>query len=139
MLLDDPLSAVDSHTARYLYDKLFLGPLIKNRTVILVTRHVELVLTSAYYLVRMLEIDIQGTAKELRERGALAAITLENAIEGSRRLRRLKSRKKRLSQRAAKLQLPLPVRERTVKYQRRQRNPGSLSRTKKGRKVLRSG
>ncbi|KAI0634339.1 multidrug resistance-associated ABC transporter [Trametes polyzona] len=73
VLLDDPLSAVDSHTARYLYEKLFRGPLLANRTVILVTHHVELVLPAAYYLVRLLNgrIDTQGTVKELRDLGVL--------------------------------------------------------------------
>ncbi|KAI5116711.1 hypothetical protein M0805_003223 [Coniferiporia weirii] len=83
VLLDDPLSAVDSHTSRFLYERLFLGPLMKNRTVILVTHHVELVLPGTHYLVRMLDgrIDLQGTVKDLRERGALESITLESTFE----------------------------------------------------------
>ncbi|TFK50640.1 multidrug resistance-associated ABC transporter [Heliocybe sulcata] len=73
VLLDDPLSAVDSHTARLLFEKLLKGPLLENRTVILVTHHVELVLPGANYLVRMLDgrIDTQGKVEELRERGLL--------------------------------------------------------------------
>ena len=44
---------------------------------ILVTHHVELVLPSAYYLVRMLDgrIDTQGTLTELRAQGVLDEIT----------------------------------------------------------------
>lgn len=34
VLLDDPLSAVDSHTARVIFDKLLMGPLLRNRTVV---------------------------------------------------------------------------------------------------------
>jgi len=34
VLLDDPLSAVDSHTARWLFERLLCGPLMKNRTVV---------------------------------------------------------------------------------------------------------
>lgn len=34
ILLDDPLSAVDSYTARFLFEKLFRGPLLANRTVV---------------------------------------------------------------------------------------------------------
>ncbi|KAF8439690.1 multidrug resistance-associated ABC transporter [Boletus edulis BED1] len=77
VLLDDPLSAVDSHTARFLYEQLLQGPLLANRTVILVTHHVELVLPGAYYLVRMLDgrIDTQGTVKDLRAQGILDYIT----------------------------------------------------------------
>ncbi|KXN85925.1 ATP-dependent bile acid permease [Leucoagaricus sp. SymC.cos] len=73
VLLDDPLSAVDSHTSRFLYEHLLQGPLLANRTVILVTHHVELVLPGAYYLVRMLDgrIDTHGTIKDLRARSVL--------------------------------------------------------------------
>ncbi|KAF9231441.1 hypothetical protein BU15DRAFT_90912 [Melanogaster broomeanus] len=69
VLLDDPLSALDSHTARFLYENLLSGPLLANRTVILVTHHVELVLPGAHYLIRMLDgrIDSQGTVKDLPE------------------------------------------------------------------------
>ncbi|KAF7792210.1 hypothetical protein EIP86_003243 [Pleurotus ostreatoroseus] len=83
VLLDDPLSAVDSHTARFLFEKLLRGPLLANRTVILVTHHVELVLPGTYYVVRMLDghIDTQGTVKELRSRGVLDDITHDEAIE----------------------------------------------------------
>ncbi|KAF8890917.1 multidrug resistance-associated ABC transporter [Infundibulicybe gibba] len=83
VLLDDPLSAVDSHTSRFLYDRLLRGALLANRTVILVTHHVELVLPGAYYLVRMLDgrIDTQGTVKELRAQGVLDDITHDAAAE----------------------------------------------------------
>ncbi|KAH9854526.1 multidrug resistance-associated ABC transporter [Lenzites betulinus] len=76
VLLDDPLSAVDSHTARFLYERLFRGPLLADRTVILVTHHVELVLPGAHYLVRMLDgrIDTQGTVEDLRNLGVLDMI-----------------------------------------------------------------
>ncbi|KAJ7080949.1 multidrug resistance-associated ABC transporter [Mycena belliarum] len=77
VLLDDPLSAVDSHTARLLFDKLLRGPLLAHRTVILVTHHVDLVLPGAHYLVRMLDgrIDTQGTVEDLRAQGVLEQIT----------------------------------------------------------------
>lgn len=75
VLLDDPLSAVDSHTARFLFERLFMGEgeLMRGRTVVLVTHHVELVLPGAGYLVRMLDgrVDVQGTVKALRERGGV--------------------------------------------------------------------
>ncbi|KAG1750553.1 uncharacterized protein EDB91DRAFT_1108133 [Suillus paluster] len=83
VLLDDPLSAVDSHTARFLYERLFRGPLMENRTVILVTHHVELVLPGTYYLVRMLDgrIDTKGTVKDLRVQGVLDHITQDSTAE----------------------------------------------------------
>ncbi|KAF8273971.1 multidrug resistance-associated ABC transporter [Lactarius quietus] len=82
VLLDDPLSAVDSHTARFLLEKLLCGPLLANRTVILVTHHVELVLPSAHYLVRMLDgrIDTQGTLADLRAQGVLDEIAHSEEI-----------------------------------------------------------
>jgi hypothetical protein len=90
----------DSHTARFLFEKLLKGHLLANRTVvsivrlsylcrvlrdlkILVTHHVELVLPGTYYLVRMLDgrIDTQGLVKELRTQGILYDITHEESIE----------------------------------------------------------
>ncbi|KAG7085320.1 hypothetical protein E1B28_013860 [Marasmius oreades] len=86
VLLDDPLSAVDSHTSRYLYENLLCGPLLRNRTVVLVTHHVDLVLPGAHYLIRMLDgrIDTQGTIKDLRSQGLLEGIASEAGIEAHR-------------------------------------------------------
>ncbi|KAF8963320.1 multidrug resistance-associated ABC transporter [Flammula alnicola] len=83
VLLDDPLSAVDSHTSRFLYERLLRGPLLANRTVVLVTHHVELVLPGAYYLVRMLDgrIDTQGTVKDLRAQGILEGIEHDASVD----------------------------------------------------------
>lgn len=83
VLLDDPLSAVDSHTARALFENLLMGPLLAGRTVILVTHHVDLVLPGAHYLVRMLDgrIDTQGTVADLRAQGVLEAIKSAEAPE----------------------------------------------------------
>ncbi|KAI0030294.1 multidrug resistance-associated ABC transporter [Vararia minispora EC-137] len=86
VLLDDPLSAVDSHTARFLFDKLFCGELLRDRTVVLVTHHVELVLPGAHYLVRMLDgrIDTQGTVVELHAAGILDDIVRSEDAEVER-------------------------------------------------------
>ncbi|KIJ64255.1 hypothetical protein HYDPIDRAFT_91004 [Hydnomerulius pinastri MD-312] len=80
VLLDDPLSAVDSHTARFLCENLLCGPLLAHRTVVLVTHHVKLVLPGAHYLIHMFDgrIDMQGAVKELRARGVLEKITLDS-------------------------------------------------------------
>ncbi|KAJ3229623.1 hypothetical protein HDU81_005220 [Chytriomyces hyalinus] len=56
VLLDDPLSAVDAPTARHLFSHAVCGPLMKNRTVLLVTHSTSLVLSeqsTAQYLVVM--------------------------------------------------------------------------------------
>ncbi|KIR42549.1 ATP-binding cassette transporter [Cryptococcus deuterogattii 99/473] len=74
LLLDDPLAAVDSHTAKHLTDKCLDGPILKGRTVLL--------LPSTDYLVRILDgrVDIQGTIQDLRERGDLdGMVALEEA------------------------------------------------------------
>ncbi|KAI8826360.1 hypothetical protein BJ741DRAFT_714629 [Chytriomyces cf. hyalinus JEL632] len=56
VLLDDPLSAVDAPTARHLFSHAVCGPLMKGRTVLLVTHATSLVLSeqsTAQYLVVM--------------------------------------------------------------------------------------
>ncbi|KAI6119559.1 P-loop containing nucleoside triphosphate hydrolase protein [Pisolithus croceorrhizus] len=73
VLLDDPFSAIDIKTSRFLYDQLFCGHLLENRTVILVTHRVELVLPRVAYIVHMQDgrIDTQGYVKELLASGRL--------------------------------------------------------------------
>ncbi|CAE6396795.1 unnamed protein product [Rhizoctonia solani] len=76
VLMDDVLSAVDSHTAELIVKRCFLGPLMKHRTVILVTHHVDLVLPAVSWVVKLSEgqIEAQGTVAQLRESGELSAI-----------------------------------------------------------------
>ncbi|WOO78778.1 ATP-dependent bile acid permease [Vanrija pseudolonga] len=76
VLLDDPLAAVDSHTAKHLTEKCINGPLLRGRTVILVSHHVELLLPASDYLVRIVDgrVDAQGTPEDLRSRGELEGI-----------------------------------------------------------------
>ncbi|KAI0030296.1 hypothetical protein K488DRAFT_87904 [Vararia minispora EC-137] len=88
VLLDDPLSAVDSHTARFLFEKLFCGELLQDRTVVLVTHHVNLVLPGAHYVVCMLDgcINAQGTISDLRAAGVLDDIAhIEQTEAGKKR------------------------------------------------------
>lgn len=51
LLLDDVLSAVDSHTARWIFEKCLCGDLVKDRTVILVTHYVNLCAPAAKFMV----------------------------------------------------------------------------------------
>lgn len=53
LLLDDPLSALDQQTAETIVQKCFAGPLLKNRTVVLVTHRTDLVLGIADQVIRM--------------------------------------------------------------------------------------
>ncbi|KAL0563070.1 hypothetical protein V5O48_019006 [Marasmius crinis-equi] len=53
LFLDDVLSAVDAHTAHHLYHECLKGGLIKGRTVILVSHHVQLCAPGADYIVAL--------------------------------------------------------------------------------------
>src|ERR1700761_393693 len=56
--MDDVLSALDTHTARWVVERCLAGSLMKNRTVILVTHNVTLVRPLASFIV---ELDAGGT------------------------------------------------------------------------------
>lgn len=51
LLLDDCLSAVDSHTAKWIFANCITGPLMNNRTCILVTHNLSLAVPSAEHVV----------------------------------------------------------------------------------------
>ncbi|CCF60626.1 hypothetical protein KAFR_0L00190 [Kazachstania africana CBS 2517] len=73
VLLDDCLSAVDAHTALWVYDNCITGPLMEGRTCILVSHNIALTLRNAD-LVVMLEdgqVKDQGTPMTLLEKGLL--------------------------------------------------------------------
>ncbi|KAI6040937.1 P-loop containing nucleoside triphosphate hydrolase protein [Pisolithus marmoratus] len=53
LFLDDVLSAVDAHTAHHLYHQCLMGDLIRGRTVILVSHHVQLCMSGASYIVAL--------------------------------------------------------------------------------------
>ncbi|CAO0789946.1 unnamed protein product [Mucor circinelloides] len=83
VLMDDVLSAVDSHTAKHLYEQCLMGPLMKNRTRILVTHHVRLCLKGCGLLVHITggRASHVGSPAELRESGLLAQIIQEEDQE----------------------------------------------------------
>ncbi|KAF9225872.1 multidrug resistance-associated ABC transporter [Gyrodon lividus] len=53
LLLDDVLSAVDAHTAHHLYNECLKGDLMRGRTVIVVSHHVQLCAPGASYVVAL--------------------------------------------------------------------------------------
>ncbi|KAN0061178.1 Transporter of the ATP-binding cassette (ABC) [Thecaphora frezii] len=53
ILIDDALSAVDSHTAKHLYRHALKGALAKGRTILLVTHAISLCLPGAAFVVAM--------------------------------------------------------------------------------------
>ncbi|KAL9128737.1 MAG: hypothetical protein Q9217_002644 [Psora testacea] len=73
VLLDDCLSAVDSHTAKHIFEFCILGPLMFGRTCILVTHNIALCVPRSHYVVSLLngKIAAQGTPDELMSSGAL--------------------------------------------------------------------
>ncbi|KAK9353696.1 P-loop containing nucleoside triphosphate hydrolase protein [Lipomyces doorenjongii] len=73
LLLDDCLSAVDSHTAVWIYENCIMGPMMLGRTVILVSHNVALTLSGASHVVYMDKGAIvqQGTAEEIVNSGLL--------------------------------------------------------------------
>ncbi|KAF9088984.1 hypothetical protein BGX29_012283 [Mortierella sp. GBA35] len=83
VLLDDCLSAVDAHTAEHIYGKCLVGPIMKNRTCILVTHHVRLCIPTAKLIVLMSngEISLQGSVQQLREQGTLSQVLEEDDEE----------------------------------------------------------
>ncbi|KAF8593263.1 hypothetical protein BDV93DRAFT_461555, partial [Ceratobasidium sp. AG-I] len=83
VLLDDVLSAVDSHTAEHIVQNCFQGPLMKGRTVVLATHHVDLVLPSVNWVLKLYEgrINEQGTAEELHRSTSLAEALTEQRFK----------------------------------------------------------
>lgn len=73
VLLDDCLSAVDSHTAAWIYDNCIAGPLMANRTCILVSHNVALTVQKADWVITMDngKVASQGTPEELVSSGHL--------------------------------------------------------------------
>lgn len=53
VLLDDCLSALDSHTAKEIFFQAIKGPLMEGRTCVLATHHTRLVVPHGDYVVRM--------------------------------------------------------------------------------------
>ncbi|KAL8772653.1 MAG: hypothetical protein Q9209_002314 [Squamulea sp. 1 TL-2023] len=73
ILLDDCLSAVDSHTAKHIFEQCIRGPLMAGRTCILVTHNIALCLPAAQHVVclRNGKISAQGSPEEVVASGVL--------------------------------------------------------------------
>lgn len=73
LLLDDCLSAVDSHTAQWIFSNCIKGPLMADRTCILVTHNLQLCAPSSDYIIILDNgrIDVQGPSKEIIASGKL--------------------------------------------------------------------
>lgn len=73
VLLDDCLSAVDSHTAKWIFDNCIRGPLMQGRTCLLVTHNLALCVPQSKYVVLLDngKIEVQGPAEEVIASGKL--------------------------------------------------------------------
>lgn len=73
VLLDDCLSAVDSHTAKWIFDNCIRGPLMNNRTCILVTHNLALCVPQSRYVVVLDngKVEMQGHSEEVIASGKL--------------------------------------------------------------------
>lgn len=73
LLLDDCLSAVDSHTALWIYEHCLTGPVCAGRTVILISHNVALTISQAAHVIAMENGRVvgQGIPSELAARGLL--------------------------------------------------------------------
>ncbi|KAF2810986.1 uncharacterized protein BDZ99DRAFT_415278 [Mytilinidion resinicola] len=93
VLLDDVLSAVDAHTAKWIFDKAIMGPLMYHRTCILVTHNVSLCLPQSEFamLVDNGRVTAQGTPKQLVASGKLSE-DISKSMPASRAASRIPSR-----------------------------------------------
>ena len=73
VLLDDCLSAVDSHTAKWIFDNCIRGPLMNSRTCILVTHNLALCVPASRYVVLLDngKVEIHGPSEEVIASGKL--------------------------------------------------------------------
>ena len=72
VLLDDCLSAVDSHTAKHIFEHCILGPLMFGRTCILVTHNVALCVPQSHHVVVLQngKVSHSGSPEDLIQSGA---------------------------------------------------------------------
>ncbi|OLN86882.1 ATP-dependent bile acid permease 2 [Colletotrichum chlorophyti] len=85
IFLDDCLSAVDSHTAQWIFNNAIKGPLMAGRTCILVTHNLQLCAPSSHFIV-MLDngrIGAQGPSAELIASGKLGEDIQKSAINSA--------------------------------------------------------
>lgn len=73
VLLDDCLSAVDSHTAKHIFEHCIMGSLMLGRTCILVTHNIALCVPGSHHVVALLngKISAQGSPDEVLASGVL--------------------------------------------------------------------
>ncbi|KAF9999779.1 hypothetical protein BGZ79_006630 [Entomortierella chlamydospora] len=83
LLLDDCLSAVDTHTGKHLFQTL-TGPLAEGRTIIMATHQVQLTLNAASLIVVLSKGEIlgSGSAEEVVRNNWVENVTLTSPASG---------------------------------------------------------
>ncbi|KAL1948837.1 hypothetical protein VTO73DRAFT_10643 [Trametes versicolor] len=83
IFLDDVLSAVDAHTAHHLYHECLKGDLMRGRTLILVSHHVQLCAAGAQYIVALDNGRVQysGDYDSFRSSGVLSTLVQSGAAD----------------------------------------------------------
>ncbi|TQS35541.1 hypothetical protein Golomagni_04038 [Golovinomyces magnicellulatus] len=83
VLLDDCLSAVDSHTAKWIFEKCISGPLMQGRTCILVTHNLALCLHGSQHVVILDngKVSAQGKPHEVIASGMLGNVMNKSRTE----------------------------------------------------------
>ncbi|KAI0821920.1 multidrug resistance-associated ABC transporter [Trametes gibbosa] len=83
LFLDDVLSAVDAHTAHHLYHQCLKGDLMRGRTLILVSHHVQLCAPGAKYIVALDNGRVQysGTYEQFGSSGVLNTLVQSGAAD----------------------------------------------------------
>ncbi|KAK8058473.1 hypothetical protein PG994_008921 [Apiospora phragmitis] len=94
LLLDDCLSAVDSHTAQWIFTNCIRGPLMRDRTCILVTHNITLCVPSSEYVVVLDNgrVLAQGPPSEVTASGALGEDMQNRSRPSSAHASRIPSR-----------------------------------------------
>ncbi|KAF9269658.1 multidrug resistance-associated ABC transporter [Marasmius fiardii PR-910] len=88
LFLDDVLSAVDAHTAHHLYHECLKGDLMKDRTVILVSHHVQLSAPGADYIVTLENgrVRFNGDYTAFQKSGVIRSLvqsTVDDKVDGT--------------------------------------------------------
>ncbi|RPD54947.1 multidrug resistance-associated ABC transporter [Lentinus tigrinus ALCF2SS1-7] len=85
LFLDDVLSAVDAHTAHHLYNQCLKGDLMRGRTLILVSHHVQLCAPGAKYIVSLDNgrVSYAGNYDNFQNSGVLKSLVQSGAADPS--------------------------------------------------------
>jgi len=94
LLLDDVLSAVDAHTAAHIHKELLQGPLLKDRTVLLVSHQVQLIAPSAASVLVLDNgaVKFQGQASEFLSSVHYSGLLTEQEDKEDERLENVKDK-----------------------------------------------